>query len=172
MPNPKKEQTVAELTELIRERPIAILADYRGLNNTQMIDLRRKCREQDVQFMVVKNRLFKLVLKDAGRPALDELLIGPTAIAFARDDPAPACKTLVDYAKSHDALNVKGALVDDVVYTAAQVKTIASLPPPEVIYAQIAGGVVGGVRGIACGLNELLAQLARAIGAVAEKQAA
>jgi large subunit ribosomal protein L10 len=172
MPNPKKEQKVAEIVETLREHSIAILTDYRGLSHAEMTQVRAACREKGARFVVIKNRLLKLALKEAEQPDMGELLVGPTAIAFTRGDPAPTCKALVDYAKIHDALEMKGALIDGVVYGAEQIKTIASLPPAEVIYAQIAGGVVGGVQGIAAGLNELLAQLARVMNAVATKQAA
>ena len=172
MPSQKKIDTVAELTETVKERPIAILAEYRGLKHSQMTDLRRSCRKLDARFVVVKNRLMKLALQNAGQPAIDDLLVDTTVIAFTAGDPSPLAKMLSDYARKNEALQIKGALVDGTKYTAEQVKVLATLPPREIIMSQVAGGVVGGVRGIACGLNELMAGLARVIDQVAQQKAA
>lgn len=172
MPNPKKEKIVNQVAELVRQSPVAILAEYRGLKHSEMTELRRACRKEGARFMVVKNRLLRLALKQAGRVPIDQLLVGPTAVMLAQGDAAPSCKLLSDYAKKHDELKLKGALIEDTVYSGEQVRVMATLPPREVIYAQIAGAVVGGVRGIASGLNELMAQLARLMNAVAEKKAA
>ena len=139
----KKQQIVEELTELLKASQGVILTDYRGLNVNDMMRLRRKLSETGAVFKVVKNTLTKLALEQAGLPVLDEMLQGPTAIAFLKDDLAGPAKTLLDFAKETGVLTVKGGLLGQTVMDPKAASDLAKLPPRDVLLAQLVAAIQG-----------------------------
>jgi large subunit ribosomal protein L10 len=96
MPTEAKRETVAELTEEARGSTTMIVSEYRGLKVSELGEIRRSLRKQNVTYHVVKNRLMKIAARDAGAETLGLLLEGPTAVAFARGDEAAAAKAVLD----------------------------------------------------------------------------
>jgi large subunit ribosomal protein L10 len=138
-----KERIVGELSDRLKSSPNLLVADYRGLTMPEIDELRTKLLESGARFSVVKNTLTRRAAEQAGMQALLELIDGPTAIAFidADGDPAAAAKILNDTARTHDVLVIRGGLLEGDTVGDAEVKRLATLPPADVLRAQLAGAV-------------------------------
>ena len=138
-----KERIVNELAERLKSSQNLLVADYRGLTMPEIDDLRTKLLETGARFSVVKNTLTRRAAEQAGVQPLLELIDGPTAIAFidADGDPAAAAKILNDTARAHDVLVIRGGLLEGATVGDAEVKRLATLPPTDVLRAQLAGAV-------------------------------
>jgi large subunit ribosomal protein L10 len=138
-----KERIVGELAERLKSSPNLLVADYRGLSMPEIDELRTKLLETGARFAVVKNTLTRRAAEQAGVQALLELIDGPTAIAFidADGDPAAAAKILNDTARRHDVLVIRGGLLEGDTVGDAEIRRLATLPPTEVLRAQLAGAV-------------------------------
>ena len=139
-----KERVVAELTERLRTSETLIVADYRGLTNAEIDGLRSKLLEHGARFAVVKNTLTRRAAEAAGADALLALLEGPSAIAFveAEGDPVAVAKALRDAATTTRVLAIRGGVLQGAAMSAAQVEDLATLPPAEVLRAQLVGAIV------------------------------
>jgi len=140
-----KERIVGELAERLKSSPNLLIADYRGLSMPEIDELRTKLLETGAHFSVVKNTLTRLAAEQAGVQPLLELIDGPTAIAFidADGDPAAAAKILNDTARTNDVLVIRGGLLEGDTVSDAEIKRLATLPPADVLRAQLAGAVAG-----------------------------
>lgn len=163
-----KKQTVEEISEKLKKSKEVILVDYRGLSVKDMADLRAQLREIGVDFKVYKNTLARLAAKKTGQENLSELLEGPTAIAFDYQDEVTLPKTLVNFAKDHDQLEVKGGLLGEQLLGPAQVKTLASLPSHEELVAQTVGALAGTIRSFLYVLNGPIQSFGRVVKQIAE----
>jgi large subunit ribosomal protein L10 len=141
----EKERVVAELAERLRGAETLMVADYRGLTMTQIDELRTRLIEAGARFTVVKNTLTRLAAEEAGTKDVLELIEGPTAIAFleADGDPVAVAKVLNETARAHDVLVIRGGILDGAVVGDADIKRLATLPPAEVLQAQLVGAVAG-----------------------------
>ncbi len=113
--------------------------DYRGISVPQAAELRTKLREADASFTVVKNRLAKRVTADAGAEALDEHLIGPTALTYVKGDAVIAAKAITDFIQEHETIAYKGGIMDGKPLDPEQFKAIARLPGVDVLRGQLVG---------------------------------
>jgi|SRR5436190_1197224 len=138
-----KERIVGELAERLKSSPNLLVADYRGLSMPKIDELRTKLLETGARFSVVKNTLTRLAAEQAGVQALLEMIDGPTAIAFidADGDPAAAAKILNDTARSNDVLVIRGGLLEGDTVSDAEIKRLATLPPTDILRAQLASTV-------------------------------
>ena len=138
-----KEQVVAELTERLRASPTLIVADYRGLTNSRIEALRDELLKHGARFAVVKNTLTRRAAEAAGADALLALLEGPTAIAFleSNGDPVAVAKALAVAARETRVLEVRGGVMDGRAIAAADVESLATLPPIDVLRGQVLGAV-------------------------------
>ncbi|MBR22998.1 MAG: 50S ribosomal protein L10 [Leifsonia sp.] len=164
-----KEATVAELTALFHSSNAVLLTEYRGLTVAQLKQLRASIRE-DATYAVVKNTLTKIAAKSAGIDSFDDLLEGPSAIAFVHGDTVNVAKAMRDFAKANPLLVVKGGYFDGNPLTAAEVTKLADLESREVVLAKLAGAVKASLFGAAYMFNAPLAQAARAVDALRQKQ--
>jgi large subunit ribosomal protein L10 len=141
----EKEQVVAELVERLQSTETLIVADYRGLTVTEINDLRGKLLEHGARFTVVKNTLTKRAAEEAGADALLALLDGPTAIAFldSDGDPVAVAKALNTAARETRVLQIRGGILDGQQIGEDEVKSLASLPPTDVLRGQLVGAVSG-----------------------------
>ena len=170
MANAEKEAAVAELVDSFRNSSGAVLTEYRGLSVKQLQDLRRALGE-NVEYAVAKNTLAKLAAKEAGVEFADELLTGPTAIAFINGDPVEAAKALRDFAKANEPLVIKGGFLDGKPVTADELRRFADLESREVLLARVAGGMKASLSKAAALFNAPLTQTARLIVAFEAKVA-
>src|ERR1700712_1112461 len=168
MPNAEKSGAVAELTEHFTSSSATVITEYRGLTVKQVTQLRRALGN-DTTYSVVKNTLTKLAAANAGVTIADELLTGPTAIAFVKGDPVEAAKGLRDFAKTNPLLVIKGGVLDGKALSAAEVAKIADLESREVLLSKVAG-VLKALPSRAAGLFQApLSQVARLAKALEEK---
>src|SRR5215208_5768807 len=139
----QKERVVEQLAERLRDSETLIVADYRGLTMPEIDELRTRLLEAGARFTVVKNTLTRLAAEAAGKPEVLDLIDGPTAIAFlnAEGDPAAVAKVLNDTAKAHDVLVIRGGLLEGSVVGDVEIKRLATLPPADVLRAQLVGAV-------------------------------
>lgn len=144
MQRTEKEQVVAELVEQLRSTESLIVADYRGLTNADLVELRTKVRGSGGRFQVVKNTLTRRAAEEAGTESLLALLEGPTAIAFveADGDPVAVAKALADTAKATNVLTLRGGILSGRSLTGDDVEELAKLPAPDVVKSQLVGAVV------------------------------
>lgn len=173
MARPEKVAVVEELAGKLQESAAAILTDYRGLNVKSMTELRAKLREAGVEYKVVKNTLTRLAAEKANVSGLDELLTGPTAIAFNKDDPVAPAKILTEFAKSNNALEIKGGILNGAVISVDEVKQLADLPSREELLATVLMRMQGPIYGLVYVLQGTLRSLVYALDAIRrEKEAA
>ncbi len=140
-----KERIVAELTERLRRSRTLIVADYRGLSMAEIDKLRGELARHGARFSVVKNTLTRRAAEAAGVEPLLALLGGPTAIAFLESDgdPVAVAKALREAARATRVLAVKGGVLDGKAITEADVRNLATLPPADVLRAQVVGALAG-----------------------------
>jgi large subunit ribosomal protein L10 len=139
----EKERVVAELAKRLTDTDTLMVADYRGLTMPEIDELRTRLLEAGARFTVVKNTLTKRAAEEAGTTEVLELIDGPTAIAFleADGDPVAVAKVLNETARANEVLVIRGGLLEGTVVGDAEIKRLATLPPAEVLRAQLAGAV-------------------------------
>ncbi|SNQ46912.1 ribosomal protein L10 (BL5) [Frankia canadensis] len=170
MARPEKTAAVAEIAEDFRSSTAAVLTEYRGLSVSQLTELRRTLGE-GARYAVVKNTLTKIAAGQAGVTGLDELFVGPTAVAFVSGDPVEAAKGLRDFAKANPALIVKGGFVEGKAMTAEEIRKLADLESREVLLAKLAGAMKGSLSGAVGLFAAPLSQVARLAEALREQRA-
>jgi large subunit ribosomal protein L10 len=142
MARPDKEAAVAELTEDFRTSTATYLTEYRGLSVTSMKQLRRSLGA-DTKYSVVKNTLTKIAAKGAGVEISDDLLAGPSAIAFVKGDAIDAARNLKNFQKENPFLVIKGGIYEGKFVSTAEVLKLADLESREVLLSKLAGAMKG-----------------------------
>jgi len=166
----EKEAAVKEISSELESAGAIFAVDYRGISVPQAAELRSKLRDSDASFSVVKNRLAKRATDGTdAAAALDEHLVGPTALTFVRGDAVVAAKTISDFIKANDVLAYKGGLMDGATLAPEQFNAIAKLPGVEILRGQLVGLAASPLSGVVRTLNQLLAGLAQQLGQVAEQ---
>lgn len=171
MPTPAKEAIIAELTDSLGRTQGAIVTDYRGLTVEQITLLRKRLRPAGAQYQVVKNTLFKIALANRNLPEMDAILEGPSAIIFAEGDPVETTKILAAFVKElrKDLPQVKGGLLGNSVLSAADVSTLATLPPKPEILGNVVGTLQAPVANLAGVMGAMLQNLVGTIEAYSQK---
>jgi large subunit ribosomal protein L10 len=164
-----KAAAVAEIVESFNDSAGAVLTEYRGLTVKQLQDLRRSLHG-NADYAVVKNTLAKLAANEAGINGFDDLLTGPTAIAFINGDVVEAAKGLRDFAKANPTLVIKGGVLDGKPLDAAEVAKLADLESREVLLGKLAGAMLASLSQAVYLLNAPIAQVARLAGALQAKR--
>ena len=170
MPTAEKVAKVNELTQKMAGSKAIFLADFTGLDVASVTNLRTQLRNASIEYEVVKNRLAKRAAKEAGIAGLDKFFAGPTAIAFAKNDPVEPAKILQKFVDTGGKITIKSGLVDGQVISADQVKALASLPSRDQLLAQVVRAVQGPLSGFAGVLNGLLRNLVGVLAAIEKKQ--
>ncbi|MDP8248522.1 MAG: 50S ribosomal protein L10 [Candidatus Tritonobacter lacicola] len=150
---PEKKAMVEMLTEKLSCVGSFVLADYRGLKVQEMNELRRSLYEEETEFMVVPNRMFKLALGGADLEGLDEYVTGPVAVAFGGRDAVRVVKIIFDFSMKHKELKLKGGYLDNVAMGGDQIAQVAKLPSRVELLAQFVGQLSGQVRRLLLVLN-------------------
>jgi len=162
----QKEEKIAELKDLFGRAKCVYVADYRGIDVESANELRRRVRregEGEYEYRVSKNRLLKLAAEGSDVAGISEQFEGPTAIAVSFGDPAGLAKILEDFAKDHDAFELKGGLLDGAPIGKAEIATLATLPSLDELRGKIIGLLQAPAGKLARLLNEPGAQLARVV---------
>lgn len=167
---PEKVAAVAQMAAAFRDSSAALLTEYRGLTMAQITTLRRTLG-RETTYAVVKNTLTKRAAADAGLALDDELLRGPTAIAFVGGDPVAAAKGVRDFSRTNPLLVIKGAVLDGKFLSADEVRKLADLESREVLLAKLAGAMVASLSQAAALFQAPLSQVARLAAALQEDRA-
>jgi large subunit ribosomal protein L10 len=170
MLRPDKSTEVKRISERLQGAKAAIIAEYRGLTVSQMTELRSKIRAAEGGFRVIKNRLAKLALKDTPTDGIDGLLTGPTALATAQADPVPLAKVLVDFAKEHEPLVIKGGNVEGKPVDLAGIQALATLPGRPELLSMLLSVMHGPARGTASVLAAIPRSLVTVIQRIGESK--
>jgi large subunit ribosomal protein L10 len=165
MASAEKSAVIAEMTENFRKSTATVMTEYRGLTVTQLKELRRALGPTTT-YSVVKNTLSRLAAKAAGVEGLDEMLKGPSAIAFIEGDAVESAKGLKNFAKDNPALVIKGAYMDGKVLSPKEILRLADLESREVLLAKLAGAMNASLSQAVYLLAAPLAKTARALGAL------
>ena len=170
MPTEAKRETVAALAEEARSASAMIVSEYRGLKVSELGEIRRSLRKQNVTYRVVKNRLMKIAARDAGAEALGILLEGPTAVAFLSGDEGVATKAVLDAFRPYKVIKITGAILGNRVVDADGVTRLSQLPSRDVLRAQVAGAIAAPMASVAGLFDAPAREIAGLIGALAAKQ--
>ncbi len=170
MARPEKEAKVAELTEKMSGAQSIVVTDYRGLNVTALTELRKELREAGVEYKVAKNTFTRMAAKNAGIEGLDEILTGPTAIAFSFEDPVAPAKILTEFAKKQKALEIKAGVLEGQIIGLDQIKDLAELPSQEQLLAMVAGAFQAPIAGLVNVLQGPLRKFVYAVDALRRQQ--
>ena len=172
MPRPEKVQAVAEIKELLERANAVFLAEYAGLSVKQQQTLRRGLREGGAEFKVVKMTLARRAAAELELTEFEELLLGPTGIAFAEGDPVAAAKTLKDFANDNEAFTVKGGLLRNEFLTPERISQLAEIESRDVLLSKIAGLLQAPMANLAGLLAALPRNMASAMQQLVEKREA
>lgn len=166
-----KSAAIAELTEDFRNSTAVLVTEYRGLSVAQMTTLRR-AMGKEAKYTVAKNTLARIAAREAGVEGLDEILAGPTALAFVTGDIATAAKAIKEFAKENEALVVKGGVLENEILDANEVGKLADLESREVLLAKTAGALKASLYKAAYVFTAPLVKTVRTVDALREKQEA
>lgn len=144
-----KKQTVSEIASKLRDSKSTVVVDYRGLNVSEVTELRKQLREAGIDYKVYKNTLARRATAEVELTELDEFLLGPTAIAFSNEDVVAPAKIINDFAKKHDALEIKAGVIEGKVATVEEVKALAELPSREGLLSMLLSVLQAPIRNFA-----------------------
>ncbi len=167
-----KSDKVAQIKEKVEKAQVAIVTEYQGMSVEEITKLRRSLQKEDGDYMVTKNTLAKLAVKDTNYEPLTELLTGPIAIAFGYGDQVMPAKALAKFIKETEKGKIVGAVLDGKLLSADEAKALASLPSKQEIYAKMLGCINSPASGIANSINAVMSQLTRTMAAVRDQKSA
>ncbi len=165
-PRADKVAIVTEVSERLASSEATLLTEYRGVNVADMSTLRRSLRAAGGEYKVYKNTLVRIAAANAQISGLDELLVGPTGIAFVDDDVASVAKTLRDFAKENPNLVIKGGILSGEVLDASQVNALADLPSRDELLSRLAAGLNAPAQQFAALLHAPMAKFAYGVQAL------
>jgi large subunit ribosomal protein L10 len=148
-----------------------IFTEYRGLTVEQITNLRKLLREKEATYKVVKNNFARIAFDELQKPDVSSYLVGPTAVTIAPKDANEVAKVLFDFIKEAPVLKIKGALIGDSVYDAAQAEAFSKLPGRLELISMLMSVMQGPARNLAGCLNDIPSRLVRTLQAVADKKA-
>ena len=165
-----KRAIVVSVNAAASEALSAVVADYRGLSVAEMTNLRLKARETGVYLKVVRNTLAKRAVAGTDYECLTDALVGPTVLAFSQEDPGAAARLIKDFAKDHDALEVKALAIGGVAYGAKDIDILAKLPTRDEAIAQLMSVMQAPVAKFVRTLNEVPGKFVRTMAAVKDQK--
>jgi len=171
LPTEEKQAIVARLNEAISSSSSIYVAEFSQLSANDMNELRRLVRDTDAQFIVVKNRLFRLALAGTEAEGLTELMTGPRAIIFCSGDLVAAAAAVAKFATDHsDAITLKGGFAEGEVLDEQQANYMATLPSRNELLAHVVGGISAPITGLVFTLSGLVSDLVFTLQAVADEK--
>ncbi len=167
-----KNQKIEHYKKQFENAKVAVVADYRGLSVEEITELRRSLQAQQSDLTVTKNTLCKVASKGTNFEAIEELMQGPTAIAFGFGDEVASAKVLAKFIKENKKGEILGAVLEGKVLSAAEAQKLASMPSKEELLAKMLGSINSPASGIVYSLNGVMSALVRAINAVKDQKSA
>ena len=171
MPNQKNKDALVELEKKLKNSPNLVVTGYQGLTTPELNDLRAKLKPLGCQYGIVKNTLTKIALKNIGLEQFSKYFTGPTALAFQKGDPAALSKAIMEFAKGNEKLKILAAYLGGKLLSEKEVKILATLPPREVLLAQIAIMLNMPMQRVATVLNAPIQKLALVLKSLEQQKA-
>jgi large subunit ribosomal protein L10 len=169
----QKGESVAQIRSLIENATGMYLVDYKGVNVEDINQLRREFLNENINYKVFKNTLFKKALQEIGGfEEFEPLLVGMTGIAFSGENFAAPAKIIKNYFKAKNKFSFKGSYLDSQFYDAEQLDTLASMPTKEEIMSSIVGSIAAPASGIVGAINAVMRDLVGVVDAISKKEAA
>lgn len=166
MPRPEKAEAVQCISEIFEKAKGVFVADFQGLNVEQMGELRKKCRDDQVGFLVVKNTLARIAAHNTGWDEMESHLKGPSAIAFSYEDPSAPARVITAFAKNAKKPTIRVSLFEGNFYGPEKVEAIATLPTRTELIARVVGGFNAPIQGLVGNLSAVLRKLVGTLDAV------
>ncbi|WP_405098329.1 50S ribosomal protein L10 [Oceanobacillus sp. FSL H7-0719] len=153
-----KKQKVEEITEKFKESQTTVVVDYRGLDVAEVTQLRKELRDEGIEFHVYKNTMTRRAIEAVELNDLNDVLVGPTAIAFSKDDVVAPARIINNFAKEHEALEIKGGVIEGEVATLDQIKELADLPNYEGMVSMLLSVLQAPIRNLAYAVKSVADQ--------------
>lgn len=150
----QKQEQVSLLADKLKRAKMVIFTEYRGISVTDDTKLRSQLRQENNEYMVVKNSVIAHAAKEVGIEGLEKTLEGPTAVVISYDDYVSPAKTLNDYAKDHEFYKFKAGIMDGNIVSDKEIKKLANLPSKETLYSMLASALLGNIRNLAVVLDQ------------------
>ena len=144
-----KQEEVAQLAEELKNAQTVVVVASRGLTVAEDTELRAELRKSGVTYKVVKNTMLRRASASAGIEGMDEVFTGPSAIAYSNEDPVAPARVVKQFADKFDPLQLKGGIFHGTMTDKETIMSLASIPPIEVLYAQVVGGIAAPLTGLA-----------------------
>jgi large subunit ribosomal protein L10 len=145
----QKKQIVQDIADKFKASKSTIVVDYRGLTVSEVTELRKQLREAGIDFKVYKNTMTRRAADSVELSGLNEYLTGPNAIAFSTEDVVAPAKIINDFAKKHEALEIKAGVIEGNVATVEEVKALAELPSREGLLSMLLSVLQAPIRNLA-----------------------
>jgi large subunit ribosomal protein L10 len=168
-PRAEKVSVVTDVRERFEDAEAVLITEYRGLSVSDLAELRAALRDTGTTYKIYKNTLVRLATEGNAPEGMNQMLVGPTALAFVEKDPSAAAKALTTFASNNDALIIKGAILSGGLLDEAQVRELAELPSRDELLASIAGGLAAPLQSIASMMNNLLSEVSGLLQALSDK---
>lgn len=165
-----KEKMIEEITSRVKERPNFFITSYMGSTVADLELLRRNLKKISSGYFVVKNSNMRIMLKTLKLDELAPMVDGGVGISLSGDDVISTCKALVNFEKDHNKFKIKGAYIDGKLVELARVKQLASLPPKEILLAQVVGGIKAPITGFVNVLGGVLRKFVYTVNAIAKSK--
>lgn len=145
----KKAQEVEVVTAKLKEAASVVVVDYRGLTVEQVTDLRKQLRDANIEMKVIKNGILRRAAEAAGLEGMEDVFVGPTAVAFSNEDVVAPAKIMNDFAKNADKLEIKGGIIEGNVSSVEEIVALAKLPSREGLLSMLLSVLQAPVRNVA-----------------------
>lgn len=154
----EKKKIVDEIAGKLKDSVATIVVNYRGLSVAEVTELRKQLREANVDYKVYKNTFARRAIEIAGLSELDDALKGPTAVSFSKDDVIAPAKVLYNFAKDHEALEIKAGVIEGKLASVDEIKALAELPSKEALLSMLANVLQAPIRNFALGVKAVAEQ--------------
>ncbi|MEQ7219594.1 50S ribosomal protein L10 [Vagococcus fluvialis] len=145
----KKAQEVEVVTAKLKEAASVVVVDYRGLTVEQVTDLRKQLRDANIEMKVIKNGILRRAAEAAGLEGMEDVFVGPTAVAFSNEDVVAPAKIMNDFAKNADKLEIKGGIIEGNISSVEEIVALAKLPSREGLLSMLLSVLQAPVRNVA-----------------------
>lgn len=153
-----KKEEVSRLAEEMKNAKLVLLTDYRGINVSDVTELRTQLRNVNAEYKVIKNNITKRALAEIGIDGLDNVLQGPTAVIITNEDYLEPTKVIYNFTKNNDFYKIKGGVIEGKVMTADEIITLAKLPSKQELLSMLAGGLLANITKFAVALDQVRMQ--------------
>jgi large subunit ribosomal protein L10 len=170
MPSKLKEKVVETLSEHFRDVKGLVLADFTGLSVDAATEFRRRCRDADASYLVVKNRLARLAIQSTEISGMAEHLRGPTGVVSTKEDPLAPVRVITEFEKDHGTPKPKVGWIEGVVVDGSEIKRLANLPSRDVLLSQAVAGIGSPLSGLVGTLSGILQGLVTTLDGIAKRK--